>query len=69
MARFLDTYFNKLALIFINFHVESLASIILCLSVVQQNMRVTRRIVMPLLTKALYEFGCFERDFAIQIMR
>ena len=27
---------------------------------VQKNMRVTRRIVLPLLTKVLYEFGCFE---------
>ena len=35
-------------------------SIILCLSVVHQNMRFTRRIVLPLLTKALLEFGCFE---------
>ena len=34
--------------------------IILSLSVVQQNIRVTRRIVLPLLTKALYKFGCFE---------
>ena len=38
-------------------------AIILCLSVVQQNMRVTRWIVLPLLTKALYEFGCFEGIF------
>jgi hypothetical protein len=31
------------------------------LSVVQQNMRVTRQIiVLPLLTKALHKFGCFE---------
>ena len=28
--------------------------------VIQQNMRVTRQIVLPLLTKALYEFGCFK---------
>ena len=34
--------------------------IILCLSVVQQNMRITRQIVLPLLTKALYKFGCFK---------
>ena len=34
--------------------------IILCLSVVQQNKRVTRWIVLALLTKALYEFGCFK---------
>ena len=40
--------------------VKKLDSIILCLSVVQQNMRVTRWIVLPLLTKALYEFGCFK---------
>jgi hypothetical protein len=31
-----------------------------CLSVVQQNMRVTRRI-LTLLTKVLYKFGCFKR--------
>ena len=35
-------------------------NIILCLSVVQQNMRVTRRIVVTLLTKALYGFGFFK---------
>ena len=28
--------------------------------VFQQNMRVTRQIVLPLLTKALYKFGCFK---------
>ena len=37
--------------------------IILCLSVVQQNMRVTSWIVSPLLTKALYKFGCFKGIF------
>ena len=35
-------------------------TIILCLNVVQQNMRVTRRIVLTLLTKELYKFGCFK---------
>jgi hypothetical protein len=39
---------------------QKLDIIILSLSVVQQYMRVTRRIVLPLLTKALYKFGCFE---------
>ena len=34
---------------------------ILCLSVVQQNMRVTGQSVLPLVTKALYKFGCFKR--------
>ena len=34
--------------------------IILCLSVVKQNTRVTRRIVLTLLTKVLYKFGCFK---------
>ena len=37
-----------------------IAFIILSLSVVQQKMRVTRRIVLPLLTKSLYKFGYFE---------
>ena len=36
------------------------AIMILCLSVVQQNMRVTRRMVLTHLSKALYEFGCFK---------
>ena len=31
-----------------------------CPSVVQQNMRVARQIVLPLLIKALYKFGFFE---------
>jgi hypothetical protein len=31
-----------------------------CPSVVQQNIRVTKRIVLPLLIKALYKFGFFE---------
>ena len=31
-----------------------------CLSVVQQNMSGTRRIVLLLLTKALFKFGCFK---------
>ena len=35
-------------------------SIILWLSVVQQNIRVTRRIVLTHLIKAIYEFGCFK---------
>ena len=39
---------------------EPIKIIILGLSVVQQTMRVTRRIVLTLLTKALYEFGCFK---------
>ena len=34
-----------------------ITNIILSLSVVQQNMRL---IVLPLLSKALYKFGCFE---------
>ena len=34
---------------------------ILCLSVVQQDKRVTRRIDLTLLTKALYEFGCLKK--------
>ena len=40
----------------------SKAAIIMFLfyKVVQQNMRVTKRIFSPLLTKSLYEFGCFE---------
>ena len=37
-----------------------ISNIFLSLSVVQQNMRVTRQIVFPLLTKVLYKFGCFE---------
>ena len=37
--------------------------IILCLSAVQQNMKVARRIGLPLFTKALYEFGCFKGIF------
>ena len=44
---------------FVHF-LQSLINIILCWSIVQQNMRVTRRIVLTLLTKALYEFGCFK---------
>ena len=35
-------------------------NIILRLSVAQQNMRVTRQIVLPFLKRALYEFGCFK---------
>ena len=31
--------------------------------VMQQNSRVTRRIVLPLLTKALYKIGCFNGIF------
>ena len=33
--------------------------------VFQQNMRVTRQIVLPLLTKGLYEFGCFKEILQI----
>ena len=39
---------------------QGFLSIILRLSVVQQSMRVTRRIVLTHLTKVLYEFGCFK---------
>ena len=31
--------------------------------VIRPNMRVTRQIVLPLLTNALYTFGCFEGIF------
>ena len=41
-------------------HTQAIFGIILYLSVVQKNMRVTRQIVLPFLTKALYEFGCFK---------
>ena len=41
-------------------YLMNVVNVILCLSVVQQNMRVTRWIVLPLLTKALYVFGCLE---------
>ena len=48
---------------FFHFYMMNHHSIILSLSVGQQNMRVSRRIVLPLLTKALYKFGYFEGIF------
>ena len=59
-----NMFFNGFLLVFMSFCLDLLLEvnsyIILCLSVVLQNMRVTRRIVLPLLTKALYKFGCFK---------
>ena len=51
-------WIKSLGLLCKSFFLNSI--ILLSLSVVQRNMRVTRRIVLPLLTKALYGFVCFE---------
>jgi hypothetical protein len=46
--------------VFCKMGVEDNSSTVSFFSLVPQNMRVTRRIVLPLLTKALYKFGCSE---------